>query len=138
MKRVNTDIVGNVQKYLGIPYLHAGRTRNGLDCLGLAALIYHDFDIPFPDDDGRPYSPEWVYEDPERYLRGILRYGKIAPLNQLEPLDFLYFRIGKYISHSGVAVDPTHFIHVMQNRPVHISPLDEKWRQRLAGARRLI
>jgi cell wall-associated NlpC family hydrolase len=127
-----------IKKYQGIPYLHAGRDLTGLDCLGLAHFFYKDCDIDIPKDDGEEYSTQWAKKDPERYLRGILRLGQAAPVDQLLPLDFVYFRMGRYISHGGIMVDPQHFIHVLQKTTVHVSPMDWVWKQRLVGARRLL
>ena len=125
-------------KYLGVPYRHGGRDLNGLDCLGLIHLFYRDCGIAIPDGDGKPYSPNWVYEDPGRYLRGIKKIGKEVPLNMIQPLDLVYFRLGAFISHGGVMVDSHYFIHVFQKGVVRLTPLNRAWRRRLVGARRLI
>lgn len=127
-----------IKKYEGIPYLHAGRDLTGLDCLGLAHFFYKDCGIDIPKGDGVEYSQHWAKKDPERYLRGILQLGQAAPVDHLLPLDFVYFRLGRYISHGGVMVDTQHFIHVLQKTTVHVSPLDSVWRRRLVGARRLL
>lgn len=127
-----------IKKYMGIPYRHAGRDLTGLDCLGLVHFFYKDCGIDIPDGDGREYSRFWTKEDPERYVRGIMSLGIPAPIQDLKPLDFVFFRMGRHITHSGVMVDSDHFLHVLQNSTVQISPLNGLWRKRLAGARRLI
>jgi cell wall-associated NlpC family hydrolase len=132
------QILTLVNKYKGIPYHHAGRDLNGLDCLGLVYLFYKDCGIKIPDGDGKPYPKDWYKEDPERYVRGISHYGNPAPLDELKPLDLVYFRMFKYISHTGIMIDSEYFIHIHQNSVVHISHLNFIWRKRLAGARRLI
>ncbi|TCL70911.1 NlpC/P60 family protein [Hydrogenispora ethanolica] len=124
------------RKYIGIPYRNAGRDLTGLDCLGLAYLFYQDFGIKIPDGDGREYSSKWVYEDPERYLRGIQKVGREVSFHEIQPLDFVYFRIGHYISHGGIMVDEHQFIHVLQNTRVHLTPMNWIWRRRLVGVRR--
>jgi Cell wall-associated hydrolases (invasion-associated proteins) len=126
-----------VKKYEGIPYRHGGRDLTGLDCLGLAHFFYKDCGIHMPDSDGKTYSAHWSKEDPQRYLRGIMSVGTAVSADELQPLDFVYFRIGKNITHGGVMVDCNHFIHVLQRTVVHISPLNWVWKKRLAGARRL-
>lgn len=135
---LNNNLYQTAKKYLGIPYRHMGRDRSGLDCLGLAHLFYQEFGIDIPDGDGKPYSDRWVKEDPERYLRGVLAVGKEASPYDLRPLDFVYFRMGRYICHGGVMLDRQHFIHSLNRRGVHISPLNLIWRRRLVGARRLV
>ncbi|HBF36607.1 MAG TPA: glycoside hydrolase [Firmicutes bacterium] len=127
-----------IKKYLGIPYKHAGRDLTGLDCLGLAHYFYKDCGIEFPENDGRDYSIKWAQDDPERYLRGVSAIGKPVPVEELKTLDFVYFRLGRFISHGAVMVDSNHFIHVLQHTVVHINVLDPVWKKRLVGARRLI
>jgi cell wall-associated NlpC family hydrolase len=127
-----------IKKYSGIPYKHGGRDLTGLDCLGLAHYFYKDCGVDIPQNDGNKYSVNWAKEDPERYLRGILQIGQAVPVDDLKPLDFVYFKLGRYISHGAVMVDTEHFIHVLQRTTVHVSPMDEVWRKRLVGARRLI
>jgi cell wall-associated NlpC family hydrolase len=126
-----------IKKYLGIPYQHAGRDLNGLDCLGLIHRFYQDCGIQVPDGDGREYSRNWTKTDPQRYLRGLLAIGRPAPIDDLKPLDLVYFRMGRNITHGGIMVDPQRFIHVLQTTRVHLSRMEPIWRRRLAGARRL-
>jgi len=126
-----------IKKYQGIPYVFRGRDLNGLDCLGLAALFYKDCGIDIPENDGAAYERNWFRKDPERYLRGIQSFGReVAPEN-IQPLDFVYFRMGGgIIAHGGIMVDPENFIHVLERTRVHLSPLNFKWRRRLVGIRR--
>ncbi len=133
---MDPKIAAIARKYLGVPYRNGGRDLNGLDCLGLAYLFYKDCGITIPDGDGQEYSSKWVYEDPERYLRGVQKAGREVPLHEIRPLDFVYFRIGRYISHGGVMVDEHQFIHVLQNTRVHLTPLNWVWHRRLVGVRR--
>lgn len=125
-----------IKKYSGIPYKHAGRDLNGLDCLGLVHFFYQDCGIKVPDGDGKEYSLLWYQKDPERYLRGILEIGTEVSVEDLQPLDFVYFKLGKCVSHGGIMIDSEHFIHVLQKGVVHISQLDRSWQRRLVGARR--
>lgn len=131
-------IDGLVRKYLGIPYRHGGRDLTGVDCLGLAYLFYRDCGISIPDNDGSSYEADWFKTDPDRYYRGIQRCGKAVLPKDIQPLDFVYFKMGPVISHGGVMVDKNHFIHVLERTRVHLSPLNFKWRRRLVGARRFI
>ncbi|MGE5583021.1 MAG: C40 family peptidase [Bacillota bacterium] len=134
LKKIETLI----KKYTGIPYKHGGRQLTGLDCLGLVHFFYQDCGIVFPDGDGGEYSVDWTKKDPLRYLRGIMAVGREVPVDQLQPLDFVYFRMGRHITHGGIMVDEDRFLHVLQNSTVKVSRLDRIWRRRLAGARRLI
>ena len=136
MNQVNIQAL--VKKYIGIPYKLMGRDLNGLDCLGLMYRFYQDCGIKIPDRDGSDYTNDWVKEDPDRYLRGLLKIGKAAQIDDLRPLDLVYFKIGKYISHGGVMIDNYNFIHVIQETKVHVSQMNNAWNRRLIGVRRLV
>ncbi|NLW59979.1 MAG: C40 family peptidase [Firmicutes bacterium] len=128
------------RQFLGIPYRHGGRDRNGLDCLGLVHLFYQELGIKLPDNDGRPYTTDWYKKDPERLLRGLLQVGRAVDLKAepLQPLDLVYFRMGGAITHTGIMINQRAFLHVLVNKTVQLSPLNPAWRRRLRGARRLI
>jgi cell wall-associated NlpC family hydrolase len=36
---MSNDIVTEARTYLGVPWVHQGRSRDGVDCLGLAILV---------------------------------------------------------------------------------------------------
>lgn len=127
-----------VPMFLGIPYRHGGRTKDGLDCLGLVYLFYQQLGVRIPDGDGTPYPADWYKKDAGRLQRGIETLGNPVSLSDLKPLDLVYFKIGGLISHLGVVVKPGKFIHVMKDRKVEVSPLNLFWRRYLAGARRLV
>lgn len=128
------------RQFLGIPYRHGGRDREGLDCVGLVHLFYQELGIKVPDTDGRPYSTDWYKKDPERLLRGLLQVGRPVDLKTepLQPLDLVYFRMGGAITHAGVMIDQHSFLHVLTRKTVQISSLNPAWKRRLQGARRLI
>lgn|GEM_PF-2795110 len=48
------DIISQARKYIGAPYLHQGRNKNGIDCVGLLIRVAHDLYIS--DYDIRDYS----------------------------------------------------------------------------------
>ena len=128
-----------VRELVGVPYVHAGRDpAAGLDCLGLVCVFYKRFGISVPDGDGAPYERDWFRRDPGRYLRGILQHGYPVDPADLRALDFVYFSMAGAVTHAGVMVDTSRFIHVLEQRSVCVSRLNSMWRKRLAGARRFV
>lgn len=126
------------RNFTGIRYLHGGRSKNGADCLGLIQMFFGKLGTRLPGDDGKEYPPDWYRTDPERLLRGLMAQGVSAPVTELKPLDLVYFKIGGAVTHVGVMVDSTHFLHILINRVSEISRMDWAWRRRLVGARRLV
>ncbi len=133
-----TEIDKVVAKYVGIPYRHDGRDKGGLDCLGVIYCVLSDFSIEIPDGDGREICQEWYQEEPGRFLKGLVEVGEEAKL-PLQPLDIVYFEmIDNVVTHGGVMVDESRFIHILEGRTVSITRLKGFWASKLAGARRLI
>jgi len=126
-----------VRMFSGIPYRHGGRSKDGLDCLGLVYVFYKQLGIDLPDNDGSPYPPDWYKKDRMRLYRGVQEIGKPVPVQELAPVDLVFFRIGGFVNHIGVMVSPDSFIHVLKGQRVHVSPLNAFWRRHLMGARRL-
>ena len=133
-----TQIERIAQKYIGIPFQWGGRSMDGLDCVGLCHLFYREFDINFPADDGREYSPEWYKTEPRRYFYELLKLGQAAPMGLFKPLDLVYFSIGGIVRHTGIMIDSYRFIHARENQSICIEQLSSPWQRRLAGARRLL
>jgi cell wall-associated NlpC family hydrolase len=52
---IRSKIVSNAKQLLNVPFVHRGRTRFGLDCLGLGVLAYRRSGAYLPD--GR-YAPD--------------------------------------------------------------------------------
>ncbi|GAB6137231.1 C40 family peptidase [Halanaerobaculum tunisiense] len=129
-----------VKKYRNIPYRHNGRSLRGLDCLGLIIFVYDEFGIDVPRGDGQEISKEWYKEDPDRYLRSLLKLGKEVSFSELQVLDLVYFELlDDIVTHSGVMVNDYEFIHILQGRDVEVSSLQRRfWRNKIAGGRRLI
>jgi len=124
-------------RYVGAPYKHRGRGPDGYDCLGLLLAIYRDAGIKTGYADQEVYDADWHEIDPERYLRGLLIYGRPASPPWM-PFDLVYFSIGGVVRHAGVMVNDRQFVHVLDGRSVTVSRLARYWERHLAGARRFV
>ncbi len=139
MKKLEEKMKDIVNKYRNISYKHNGRSLTGLDCLGLMIFIYKDFGIEVSIDDHEYISKDWYKKDPERYLKGLLQLGRSVEFDQLQVLDLVYFRMmDGIVTHSGVMINDSDFIHVLQKRDVEVASFNRFWTQKFAGARRLI
>ena len=131
-----TDLVLAARRYLGAPWRHLGRSRAGVDCIGLVLLSLADVGITVPDP--APYQRE---PQGTRLLDGILAHA--VRVAAAEPGDVLVFRMGVYAGHVGIATDHASYrvpgvIHAYAPRK-HVveQPLDADLRAVLVGAYRL-
>lgn len=53
-----SDLVAAARTYLNVPFRHRGRSRAGIDCIGLAILSYRDIGIELVDRQKYGRSPE--------------------------------------------------------------------------------
>lgn len=117
------------QDYLGIPYKHHGRDRNGLDCYGLPKLMYEEvLEIEVADE---WYEQEW-YRDPEedqRILDGAPNRGFVRISDDpadWQAWDVLFFNTpakGNKVDHMGLCYKDRKMIHCHVNSSVTIERL---------------
>ena len=121
--------------YITIPYKKMGRDKDGLDCWGLVRMIYKDqFDIELPS-----YVDQYSADDTHDNLAELIAISKESWTKTDNPVvgDVLLLRAEGSISHVGVVISPTHFIHVIEDINVAIERYDQgKWKNRLEGAYR--
>ncbi len=105
------QFIAAARKYLGVPWQHQGRTRFGIDCIGLLVCAAQDcgFKVGGPIAYGRePTKTELVSM--------IRRYCSLVPKSQQQIGDVVI--MGARESHVGVLTDafiPFGFIHVPTN-----------------------
>lgn len=118
-------------KYIGIPYLDKGRTAEGVDCWGLACLVYkQEFDITLPS-----YTEEYENEDIKRISETIARYKENwEPTKEPKPGSLILFRIMGAEMHVGVYLGDNKFIHSREGRDVVQERVDStQWANRVVG-----
>lgn len=125
----------HAREWLGVPWRHLGRTRGGVDCIGLILLAAAAAGIHVPDP--APYKRD---PDGTKLVTGILTYADRAPL---APGAVLLFRAGMLSGHVGVAsIHPTlnvpSVIHAfLPHKKVVENTMAEFLRAELVGAYRL-
>ncbi|MDI3548324.1 MAG: putative lipoprotein NlpC [Halanaerobiales bacterium] len=129
-----------IDRLLGIPYKHNGRSYRGVDCWGLIYLFFGELGINLPADDGAYIPEDWYLKEPGRYIRGLRTLGdEVGHYEQLQVLDLPYFCLFRnVITHSGVMIDNENFIHVLRDKEVSIDSMRKRyWKRKYAGAIRL-
>lgn len=113
------------QGLTGVKYQMGGESpKTGFDCSGYVRYVFGLFRIPLP----RTVSEQY-------------RAGKPANSAVIKPGDLLFFKIkGSTISHVGLAVSATEFIHApAEAGAVRTEKLSSPyWRARFVGARRIL
>lgn len=73
-------VVAAARAYLGTPFVHRGRTRRGLDCVGLAWCAFRDAGVVL--EDYRLYGREPLQQDGlvDRIERAMGAPAKVAPV----------------------------------------------------------
>jgi cell wall-associated NlpC family hydrolase len=110
-----------VQAWLHTPYKYGGTTKNGIDCSGLTIQFMK-----------YTYGIEIARQAQDQYNQG----EKISR-SHLQPGNLVFFaeHRGQEISHTGIYLGESKFIHATESEGVIISSLDEEYYSaRYAGA----
>lgn len=86
--------------YLGVPWRHLGRSRAGIDCIGLVLLAARACGIAA--DDPAPYERE---PSSQRLRAGLAAALDEVALAEARPGDVLVFNLGLYAGHLGVRAE---------------------------------
>lgn len=117
--------------YVGLPYQEKGRTREGLDCWGLARIVYKEqFDIDLPS-----FSEAYEFDDDDGIQEAInaRREGWIST-DSPRPGDIVTFRILGRLCHIGICAAPGTFLHISAEKTSSIEKLNSgTWKNRIEG-----
>lgn len=106
-----SEIRDVARTYLGVRWRHRGRSRTGLDCIGLLVAVGRDLGLSVEDTD-REYRKT---PDIKLFLDMIRRQTVEGSMNYIRTGSILMLRQGVYPCHCGFAVfDPgvtPSFIH---------------------------
>jgi len=99
------DIVAQAREWIGVPFVHQGRTRLGVDCVGLLLCVCRELGVVEPDFDvtGYPRQPDGttLLEICGRYMTRIGR-------EDLQPGDAIVLRFERLPQHMGIVGDYRH------------------------------
>ena len=117
-------------KYLNIPYLNRGRTREGLDCYGLAIMYYKEkINISLPD---------FFYinsSNKDEIKLKLPTYAKNFIKHDSPKKDrLIVFSIYGLPVHIGIMINDFEFIHILKNTRVTIESINSIiWRNKIEG-----
>jgi cell wall-associated NlpC family hydrolase len=116
-------LIDAARSFVGVPFLHQGRTRNGLDCIGLVIAALTKVGVVF-------------YEEPPTYARLPHGDSLLAPLRgyctevtKIEPGLVGAIRFRREVTHVGLITGQT-IIHAYEGarRAVEHS-YDQRWQK---------
>lgn len=93
--------IAAARTYMGVRFRHQGRSRRGLDCIGLAVAALHDIDRTVWD------SPAYGREPATQGLRDALvrNLGEPIPKDQMRAGDIALMRFVGEPSHVGIVTN---------------------------------
>jgi cell wall-associated NlpC family hydrolase len=145
MKVSSQDVVRMARHWLDVPFAHQGRSRAGVDCLGLLVMVSAALQLEFNgkpasslDDSHYSHRPNTVH-----LWRGLKNALQIVPKNQMQMADILLLNIEDRPQHLAIVSDypqPDHdaMIHAYAPaRKVVEHRLCAEWQQQIAAVFRL-
>ncbi len=113
----STDLIRYAQRYMGTPYVLGGNSQNGIDCSGLVSACASAQGVTLP-----------------RRSSLQAEIGRMVTRSELQPGDILFFndrRDSGYLSHTGIYMGGSRFIHASSNLGrVGVSSLSEDYYSR--------
>ena len=112
-----------IRKYLGAPYLHKGRSIDGVDCYGLVALVYRELGIEIPDYE---YKEKW-YKDGKDYY--VDNYHELwEKVDVLKEWDCILFKNrSNVVNHVGIYLGDNKFLQCCEGSPVEVADITRKY-----------
>ena len=121
----------NYDKYIGLPYLDNGRTEAGVDCWGLARLVYSkEYGIELPS-----YSDEYIGGTDPYIVEAVNLYkDNWQEINTPNIGDLCLFNIFGEPMHVGIYIGENKFLHCRIGSDSVIESLNNiKWKNRFQG-----
>jgi cell wall-associated NlpC family hydrolase len=120
--QITQRLYDQLERWRGTRYRMGGLSREGVDCSGLAYIVYRDLF-------GRQL-PRTTDEQGQ--------VGQPVKRRALAPGDLVFFKTGIVQKHVGIYVEDGVFLHASRSSGVRLSRLDSKyWRERFWQARRV-
>jgi len=132
MQPSKQDYVNSARNWLGVRWVHQGRSRNGLDCVGLILVAARDLGLEIPDMPGYRRTP-----DPQKFIGHI--FANSNPETETVPGHFGVFRDGTQPCHAGIFAEKngvTTLIHAYAGTGIVMEePFIHDWPRRLFAIR---
>jgi len=103
MNNIIDKLISESRTYLGVPWIHQGRSRKGVDCVGFILLSFAKLNIPIVEIKGYSRHPDGTklkeVMDNQKSTRPLL------PNEEIKPGDVVLFKIRKEPQHVALVTD---------------------------------
>jgi cell wall-associated NlpC family hydrolase len=127
-------VVAEARSWVGVRWIHQGRNRQGIDCIGLVVVVRRSLNIGDYDISGYPRSPDG------RFMSHFLNAGGIrVGILVAQPADLLLFKQARSPCHVGIITaregDVMHMVHAHAgHHKVVEEPVIGMWQQHWVSA----
>ncbi|WP_432354534.1 NlpC/P60 family protein [Sporosarcina sp. A2] len=118
-----TDLVNTAKNYIGTPYRYGGTTTSGIDCSAYTQVVFKKSGKTLPRTADQQY-----------------RQGQAVGKSNLATGDLVFFNTsGNKVSHVGIYIGSSKFIHASTSQGVTISSINDPyyWKSKYVGAKRV-
>ena len=123
------EIIATARTWLGVPFLHQGRTRQGVDCGGLLVAIGEEAGAAIIHPGTYSMSP-----DPDLVLGALVANCSQVPVAQARPGDVLLMSFAGEPRHVGLLTDAGLLHAWAKPGKVVEHRMDGAWRRRIRSA----
>lgn len=112
LENISENLKNEVLPWMNVPYKLGGNTKSGIDCSGFVQIIYNK-----------------VYHNniPRTSIKQFEQCKKVA-FNKLKEGDLVFFKFNeKEVSHVGIFLYQSFFVHASVSKGVIVSSIKEKY-----------
>ncbi len=122
--------------WVGVPFLHGGRDKSGVDCYGLAIEYFKLKGIETPD---FQYPEKWSKDGNNLFMENIEKFPNLFEGTERgQKGDIVLFTgINGIVDHIGILISSEKFLHSVRNIGVVISPFNQLYSRKLYGFYRI-
>jgi cell wall-associated NlpC family hydrolase len=119
--------IDEIRSWVGVPWVHQGRNRHGVDCIGLVIASAHALGLT--EFDTRAYGRTPMGDFLVRMCNEHMTRKARA-----EPGDVLLMRLSKFPQHFAVLVEPGRIVHARgEDGRVVETNIPDAWCRRVVG-----
>lgn len=112
------QIIETARTYVGTPYLHQGRSRSGIDCIGLVINVAATCGVIDPEQTkiiNKEFNGYARLPGEETLITALSQFMSMRSFRLAEPADIIVTKFRKYPRHCMILTDKGTIIHAFAN-----------------------